>query len=178
MAKIFITGSADGLGMMAARLRVAAKHEVILHARNPGRAKEAMASVPGAKAAVHGDLASLAEMQSVAEQANTLGPFDAVIHNAAVGYREPRRVQTVDGLAQVFAINSLAPYLLTSLMDRPQRLIYISSGLHRQGDATLRDLNWEQRRKLRASLPAASDPATQDQYLESCARLSGVAFPQ
>jgi NAD(P)-dependent dehydrogenase (short-subunit alcohol dehydrogenase family) len=53
-------------------------------------------------------------MRSVADQVNALGSFDAIIHNAAVGYREPRRVETEDGFAHVFAINSLAPYVLTA----------------------------------------------------------------
>jgi hypothetical protein len=42
-----------------------------------------------------------------------------VIHNVAVGYREPRRVETSDGLPQVFATNVLAPYILTALIGVP-----------------------------------------------------------
>ena len=84
-------------------------------------------------------------MRSVAEQVNALGVFDAIIHNAAVDYREPRRVETEDGFAHVLAINSLAPYVLTALIHPPRRLIYISSGLHKQGDPSLSDLNWTER---------------------------------
>jgi NAD(P)-dependent dehydrogenase (short-subunit alcohol dehydrogenase family) len=76
---------------------------------------------------------------------NALGPFDAVIHNAAVGYQEPRRIATEDGLPQVFAVNTLAPYILTALIRKPKRLVYLSSGLHQNGDASLKDLAWEQR---------------------------------
>jgi NAD(P)-dependent dehydrogenase (short-subunit alcohol dehydrogenase family) len=76
---------------------------------------------------------------------NRLGHFDAVIHNAAVGYREPRRIETADGLPHVFAINTLAPYILTALIDKPERLVYLSSGLHESGDASLDDLLWKQR---------------------------------
>lgn len=144
MASIFITGSADGLGRMAARLLVAEGHKVVLHARSPFRAKEALAAVLGAEAALCADLSSIAETKSLAGQVNQLGRFDAVIHNAGVGYREPR-IATDDGLPQVFAVNSLAPYILTCLIDRPERLIYLSSGLHRQGDPTLKDLAWEKR---------------------------------
>lgn len=146
MARIFITGSADGLGLMAARLLVQAGHRVVVHGRSPERADEALASVPGADTALAGDLSSLAQMRDLAEQANRTGPFDAVIHNAAVGYREPKRIETVDGLAHVFAINTLAPYVLTALMHRPRRLVYLSSGLHHSGDPALRDLNWSERR--------------------------------
>lgn len=79
------------------------------------------------------------------EKANALGHFDAIIHNAAVGYREPRKITTANGLPHLFAINSLAPFLLTTLIHKPQRLIYISSGLHRDGDSSLEDLLWEKR---------------------------------
>ena len=145
MSRIFITGSADGLGLMAAQLLVEQGHSVVLHARNAERAAETQRKLPEAEAVVTGDLASLRQMRSVAEQVNALGTFDAIIHNAAVGYREPQRVVTEDGFSHLFAINSLAPYVLTALIQTPRRLVYISSGLHEQGDPSLRDLNWTQR---------------------------------
>src|SRR5260370_30790472 len=115
MSKVVITGSSDGLGLLAAQRLLAAGHEVILHARNQGRARDAQTAAPQAHGVVVGDLASIAEIRAVAEQANRLGPFDAVIHNAGVGNREGR-VDTVDGLEHIFAINVLAPYLLTPLL--------------------------------------------------------------
>ena len=146
MARVLVTGSADGLGQMAARLMVADKHRVVLHARNSTRASEALAAVPGAETAVVGDLSSIRETRDVADQVNGLGTFDAIIHNAAVGYRERHRVETVDGLPLVFAVNTLSTYILTALINKPKRLIYLSSGLHRQGDSSLRDLLWKERR--------------------------------
>jgi NAD(P)-dependent dehydrogenase (short-subunit alcohol dehydrogenase family) len=145
MARVFITGSSDGLGRMAAQLLIEQGHKVVLHARSQERAQQAMAAVPGADTAVVGDLSSIAQTCGVAEQVNQLGPFDAVIHNAAVGYREPHRVATEDGLPHVFAVNTLAPYILTALISRPKRLIYLSSGLHQSGDPSLNDLTWENR---------------------------------
>lgn len=145
MARVFITGSSDGLGRMAAQLLVEQGHSVVLHARNESRGREALSAVAGAETVVVGDLTSIAQTRGVAEQVNALGAFDAVIHNAAVGYREPRRVATEDGLSQVFAVNTLAPYILTALIRRPKRLVYLSSGLHRNGDASLQDLAWEHR---------------------------------
>jgi NAD(P)-dependent dehydrogenase (short-subunit alcohol dehydrogenase family) len=145
MARVFITGSADGLGKMAAQLLLEEGHNVVLHARNEARAKQAMAGVPAAEAVVIGDLSSIRQTRGVAEQVNAVGAFDAVIHNAAVGYREGRRIQTEDGLPHVFAINTLAPYILTALIQRPKRLVYLSSGLHQQGDASLKDLLWQER---------------------------------
>jgi NAD(P)-dependent dehydrogenase (short-subunit alcohol dehydrogenase family) len=145
MARVFITGSSDGLGRMAAQLLVEQGHGVVLHARSTQRGKEALATVPGAESVVIGDLASIAQTRSVADQVNQLGLFDAVIHNAGVGYREPCRIATEDGLPQVFAVNTLAPYILTALIRKPKRLVYLSSGLHRNGDLSLEDLTWERR---------------------------------
>jgi NAD(P)-dependent dehydrogenase (short-subunit alcohol dehydrogenase family) len=145
MARILVTGSSDGLGLMAARLLAEDGHEVTLHARNDARADEARVELPAAMDVVVGDLSSISGMRQVAEQANVLGKYHAVIHNAGVGYREPRRIVTVDGLSHVFAINVLAPYLVTALMTRPDRLVYLSSGMHRGGNPDLSDLQWERR---------------------------------
>lgn len=147
MARIFITGSADGLGLMAGKLLASQGHDVVLHARNQARAEEARtALLPQAVAVLVGDLSTIAAMRSVADQANALGRFDAVIHNVGIGYREPGRVMTEDGLSQLWAVNVLAPYVLTALMERAGRLIYLSSGMHMGGDASLEDLQWEHRR--------------------------------
>ena len=118
---------------------------MVLHARNAKRAEDTKAAAPSASAVVIGDVASIAETRSVAEQANRLGPFDAVIHNVGVGDRE-RRIETVDGLEHIFAINVVAPYLLTALMDPAKRLVYLSSGMHGYGDPGLGDLQWRKRR--------------------------------
>jgi NAD(P)-dependent dehydrogenase (short-subunit alcohol dehydrogenase family) len=146
MSRVLITGSTDGLGLMAAALLAGEGHQVTLHARTPERASTARSTLARAEAVVIGDLSSMAETRSVAEQANALGRYDAVIHNAAIGYREPRRIVTVDGLEHVFAINVLAPYLLTALITRPDRLVYLSSGMHRSGDPDLTDVQWASRR--------------------------------
>jgi NAD(P)-dependent dehydrogenase (short-subunit alcohol dehydrogenase family) len=145
MARVFITGSSDGLGRMAAQLLIEQGHSAVLHARNEKRGEQSIAAVPGAEMVVIGDLSSIAQTRTVAEQVNKLGRFDAVIHNAAVGYQEPRRMATEDGLPHVFAVNTLAPYILTALIKRPKRLVYLSSGLHQNGDDSLQDLTWEQR---------------------------------
>lgn len=145
MARVFITGSSDGLGLAAGKLLAEQGHNVVLHARNAQRADETRRKLSAAAAVLTGDFASLAEVRSLAEQANAMGTFDAVVHNAAIGYREKKRSLTVDGFEHVFAINTLAPYLLTALMHRPKRLVYLSSELHRRGHSTLDDLQWERR---------------------------------
>jgi NAD(P)-dependent dehydrogenase (short-subunit alcohol dehydrogenase family) len=145
MARVFVTGSADGLGRHAARDLAAAGHEVLLHARSEARAEEAIAAVPTALGVAVGDLASLRETCALAEAVNDHGRFDAVIHNAGIGYRE-RREGTEDGLEHVFQINVLAPYVLTALITAPDRLVYLSSGLHRSGEVALDDLDFTRRR--------------------------------
>jgi hypothetical protein len=69
-----------------------------------------------------------------------------VIHNVGVGYREPRRIETEDGLPLVFAVNVIAPYVLTALIEKPARLVYLSSGMHRRASAHVEDLTWRKRR--------------------------------
>jgi NAD(P)-dependent dehydrogenase (short-subunit alcohol dehydrogenase family) len=146
MPRVFITGSADGLGLAAATLLLSEGHEVVGHARNASRAADLRRAAPGMADVAVGDLSRAAETRSVADQVNALGRFDAVIHNAGVGYREIRKITTTDGHAHVLAINVLAPYLLTALIERPARLVYLSSGMHRGGTPSVDDLDWNRRR--------------------------------
>jgi NAD(P)-dependent dehydrogenase (short-subunit alcohol dehydrogenase family) len=146
MARVLITGSSDGLGLMAAQMLAHVGHAVTLHARNDQRADDARAALSAAEHVVVGDLVTIEGSRQVAAQANSLGRYDAVIHNAGVGYREPRRIETADGLSLVFAVNVLAPYLLTALIEPPGRLVYLSSGMHRGGNPDLDDLQWAGRR--------------------------------
>ena len=145
MSRIFISGSSTGLGLMAAIKLVEQGHQVVLHARNTDRAEDARRELPKAEAIVIGDVETIAGAKDIAAQVNMLGHFDAVIHNAAVGYREGHRI-TADGLPHVFAINTLSAYIMTALITRPKRLVYLSSGLHHQADANLDDILWQKRR--------------------------------
>ncbi|RUL66350.1 SDR family NAD(P)-dependent oxidoreductase [Dyella dinghuensis] len=155
MSRVFITGSSTGLGLMTAELLASQGHKVVIHARNANRAEDAARSLPEAEAVVIGDLETIAGSTSVAAQVNALGRFDAVIHNAAVGYREGHRV-TSDGLPHVFAVNTLSAYLLTALIERPKRLVYLSSGMHHHVDANLDDILWKTRRWSGSSAYAES----------------------
>jgi len=145
MARIFITGSSDGLGLTAAQLLVEQGHSVVLHARSQQRAEETQNKFPAAESVVVGDLTSIAQTKHIADQVNKLGVFDAIIHNAGIGYREPKRIVTEDGLSHVLAVNTIAPYILTALITRPKRLVYLSSMLHQDGDPSLNDLAWAER---------------------------------
>jgi NAD(P)-dependent dehydrogenase (short-subunit alcohol dehydrogenase family) len=145
MSRIFISGSSIGLALMAADLLVSQGHQVVLHARNADRAEDARRQLPQAEGVVVGDVESIAGAKDIAAQVNALGRFDAVIHNAAVGYREGRR-NIADGLPHVFAINTLSAHILTALIERPKRLVYLSSGMHHDADTNLDDILWKKRR--------------------------------
>lgn len=129
--RVFITGSADGLGKLAAQTLLDAGHEVVVHVR----AKSRLDAVSDLNAkVVIGDLADSQQTRDLAAQVNALGTMDAVIHNAGV-YQG----------GSVLHVNVTAPYLLTALMHRPKRLVYLSSGLHRGGRTQLDGLDWSGR---------------------------------
>src|SRR4051812_21845961 len=128
MARILITGAADGLGQLAAKSLAEQGHQIVLHARSAERGRDAKRKVPNAEHIISGDLSNIDEIKNVAYQANALGRFDAVIHNAGV-YQAPSK--------EIFIVNTIAPYVLTCLIQRPKRLIYLSSGMHLQGRANL-----------------------------------------
>ncbi|OHF02967.1 short chain dehydrogenase [Colletotrichum orchidophilum] len=143
MARIFITGSSDGLGAVAARTLLKNGHQVVIHARNAQRAEDAKLAVPGAEAVLLGDLSKIEEVKKLAKDANELGTFDVVIHNAGL-YRGPYR-KTDLGLPSLTAVNVFAPYILTSLINKPKRVVYISSSLHKSGDTSFTDPTWRER---------------------------------
>jgi hypothetical protein len=137
MSRVFISGSSTGLGLMAADLLISQGHNVVLHARNAKRADEARQRLHQAEAIVVGDIETIANARELAAQVNALGHFDAVIHDAAAGYREGHRV-TADGSPHVFAINTLSAYILTALIGRPKRLDRLCREQAPRRDARLR----------------------------------------
>jgi len=136
MARILITGSADGLGRAAAETLLEDLHEVIVHARSTHRLTAVNDLIDAGASAVAGDLADLDQTRAVADQVNRLGRVAAVIHNA--GIYSGRHIMPV---------NIVAPYLLTALIDRPQRLVYLSSGSHYSGRAQVTGVDWSGQRK-------------------------------
>lgn len=124
--RVFVTGSADGLGRHTAGTLVENGHNVVVHVRSAARLAAVQDLVDRGAAAVTGDLADLEQTRDVAEQVNRRGPVDAVIHNAGVLHGP-----------DIFTVNVASPYLLTALIHRPRRLVYVSSGMHRGGHAEL-----------------------------------------
>ena len=144
MARIFITGSTDGLGRAAARSLMDQSHEVVLHARSQERARATADLAPKALGVIIGDLNSATQTRAIADQVNAIGRMDAIIHNAGI-YSTSGRAPTPEGHAAVLAVNSLAPYILTALIERPDRLLYLSSSMHASGSGPLRDIDWLKR---------------------------------
>ncbi|KAI2632171.1 NAD(P)-binding protein [Hypoxylon sp. NC1633] len=142
MARIFITGSSDGLGLRSAQALAKRGHDVYLHARNSQRAQDARAACPAAKDVFIADLTSTEETKSLAAQLNETGRWDAIVHNAGLMHGVSRQTGK-EGIPALFAVNTLAPYILASLVvdpAPPRRHVFLSSGMHHGGDASLRDL--------------------------------------
>ena len=135
MARVFITGSADGLGMAAAQTLLEDGHKIVIHARSTSRLAAVRDLLESGAEVVVGDLSDLEETRDVAAQVNRLGSMDGVIHNAGVISGPP-----------VLPVNVVAPYLLTALIERPRRLIYLSSSMHRGGRARLSGMDWSGQR--------------------------------
>src|SRR3984893_12875231 len=156
MSRVFVTGSSTGLGLMAGRVLAEQGHQVVLHARDGRRASDARSALSAVADVVIGDASRLNDLQRMAEQLNRMGRFDAVIHNVGVGYREPRCILTEDRLPHVLAVNVIASYVLTALMERPSRLVYLTSSIHRMAKANLSDITWEKREWAGSSAYAES----------------------
>jgi NAD(P)-dependent dehydrogenase (short-subunit alcohol dehydrogenase family) len=131
MALILVTGASAGLGLATVSALVEAGHDVVLHARNADRV-----AGKGVRERVHrvvyGDLAHLDETVRLAQQANAIGRFDAVIHNAGV----------LRG-SDVYAVNVVAPYVLTASMTPPERTIFLSSSMHLSGSADVDTIDFD-----------------------------------
>lgn len=185
MARVLVTGSAQGLGRAAAADLLADGHQIVVHARTPGRAGALADLVERGATVVVGDLGDLDQTRALAKQVNAIGRMDAVIHNAGV-YSDRDRHPTADGHPRILAVNTLAPYLLSCLLDRPARIVYLTSDMHLSGDDRLDDLDWLHRRwngtqaycdsKLYVA-PVAVDTDFQDRLLDRLAQLTGADLP-
>lgn len=132
MSKIFITGSTDGIGFLAAQQLLKDGHDVHLHARNDQRANDVKLKLEKEVPILIADVSNINQIKRLALELNELGPYDAIIHNAAV-------ISVASDM--IFKVNVLAPYLLTKWVEKPKRLIYLSSSMHRGGHAFEDDFN-------------------------------------
>ena len=138
MATICITGATDGIGLATAERLLAAGHRVLVHARSEERGRtvlDRLARFDGEAVLVTGDLASLGEVEDLARQVREQGPLDVLVNNAGVWVRGNTPRTTVDGFETTFAVNVLAPHLLTTrLADLlTGRLLWLGSGMAGSG---------------------------------------------
>ena len=168
MARIFITGSADGLGQLSAKSLTDQGHQVVLHARNTERGDYAKQNVPKAEYVILGDLSNMDETKNVAYNVNEFGPFDAVIHNAGVYQASPR---------EIFMVNTIAPYILTCLIQKPKRLIYSWLAVSNESGAKGSGRYFHHRTERRYN-PQAGDVMLQERFLSLCSDITGIPFPQ
>ncbi|QYX75843.1 SDR family NAD(P)-dependent oxidoreductase [Streptomyces akebiae] len=131
MSRILITGSTDGLGYATAEALQSAGHDVVVHARNPERARALHLLVGRGAGLVVADLTDRDAVRRIAAELNDTPPLDAVVHNAGVW----------SGPA-VMPVNIVAPYLLTALVRGPRRLVYVSSGSHFDGRPSADGIDW------------------------------------
>lgn len=129
--RVLVTGSTGGLGQLTAAHLLVRGHRVVAHARNEQRAADVRRDLPGLEAVVTGDLKNLDETHRLAARINKLGTFDVIIYNAG---------EYGVSNAEILNVNSLSPYLLTSLVDAPRQSVYLTSDLHLGGDLKLNEL--------------------------------------
>ena len=150
---ILVTGATDGIGRATAHALAERGCAVIVHGRNEERARAAAHELAAATSSrqvtwVAADFGSLAEVRAMAEQIlRTCPRLDVLINNAGIAVRS--RHTTADGYESTFAVNHLAPFLLTNLLlDRlqesaPARIVNVSSGAHTSGRIDFDDLQKE-----------------------------------
>ena len=141
MARILITGSADGIGALAAKELAKRGHEVHLHARSQARAEDAKKNCPQATNCFVADLANLEEVKKLADDVKAAGPFDSIVHNAGIMRGVGGKTAPEANYGLLFATNTLAPYVLTSLIaGHSKRYVFLGSQMHAGGDGSLKNV--------------------------------------
>ncbi|PPJ54370.1 hypothetical protein CBER1_07770 [Cercospora berteroae] len=139
--RILITGSAEGLGLLSAQALASRGHEVHLHARSAARAQDAKNNCPEAKFCFVANLSDLNEVIHFASEIKASAPWDAIIHNAGAMHGTTGKTAPNADYGLLFATNTLAPYVITSLVKgSAKRHVFIGSQMHAGGDPTLKNL--------------------------------------
>ena len=154
MSTILITGSTSGIGLEVAVALARQGNRLILLGRNQRKMNEAIDEVKhraGVAAALDSwlcDFGSQAQIRKLA--ANVLAKYDrldVLVNNAGLATR--RREVTEDGIERTFAVNHLAPFLLTNLLldlllkSAPARVVNVASNEHYDATMDLADLGFE-----------------------------------
>jgi NAD(P)-dependent dehydrogenase (short-subunit alcohol dehydrogenase family) len=152
---ILVTGSTSGIGLATAEALARMGAAVIVHGRNADKAKRVVTGLIRATgnqqvSFVQADFASLADVRRLAEELDARLPrLDVLINNAGTAVIGRSRTLTGDGYEMTFAVNHLAPFLLTNLLldkikkSMPARIIVVASEAHRTANLDLDDLMGE-----------------------------------
>ena len=134
MTTVCITGSTDGIGLVAARTLLDRGHRVLVHARSEARGRPVVERLTGDVDLVVADLASLAQVRALGARLRE-EPLHALVHNAGVWVRGDTPPLTADGFETTFGVNVLAPHLLTALVGGhlSDRLLWLGSGMAASG---------------------------------------------
>jgi len=155
MKTILITGSTDGIGKQTALMLAQKGHFIIIHGRNEAKCRQAIEEIKNTVSSakldfVVCDLSSMKEVRTMAEEIRTRFPqINVLLHNAGV-FMTSRQL-SVDGFEMTFAINHLAPFLLTHelqellIKNSPSRIITVSSIAHQRGKFDIENLQAEKR---------------------------------
>jgi NAD(P)-dependent dehydrogenase (short-subunit alcohol dehydrogenase family) len=140
---ILITGATDGLGRALAADLARSGASVLVHGRDPERGEHVLADLRAEKGGgdhrwYKADLASLGEVRDLAEHiASEHQRLDVLVNNAGIGSTLPgegARMESSDGFELRLAVNYLAPFLLTHLLQpllvasAPARIVNVASG--------------------------------------------------
>jgi NAD(P)-dependent dehydrogenase (short-subunit alcohol dehydrogenase family) len=133
---VLISGATSGLGRYLAEQLVSSGWQVLAHGRDPARVADLSAELGGGARGFVADLASLGEVRDLAARIEAEVPrLDVLVNNAAVGFGAPGegRQVSADGHELRFAVNYLAPVLLTRLLvplltaSAPSRVLNVGS---------------------------------------------------
>ncbi|HJN72987.1 MAG TPA: SDR family oxidoreductase [Myxococcota bacterium] len=147
--RVVISGANSGLGFVTARELARMGASVTLVCRSQGKGEIAQGQIKEATGRDTSlELADFASLQSVRELAERLGAIDVLVNNA--GMMQTRRMLSADGHELMFAVNHLAPFLLTHLLlpklEGRARVVNVASRAHRRGKLDLDDLDFSKRR--------------------------------
>ena len=175
-----VTGATRGIGRATAEALAKSGAHVLLHGRDSASVGAVCREMIryGQVTGVVGDLSSLAAVRKLAAEISAQYPrLDVLVNNAGTGTR--RRQVTVDGYERTFAINHLAPFLLTNLLldklkaGNAARVVTVSSMAHRGATLDFDDLNWEKRKFKGLGAYGASKLANILFTVELASRLTG-----